>query len=134
MDWTLRKDPRVTVVERTNARFLTPGDVGPPAHGAVIDVSFISLRRIVPAVSPLLLAKAFLIVLIKPQFEVGKGVVGRGGVVRDPDLHERVIRELRDFFEALEWTVRGHIPSPILGPKGNREFLMYLTREGSGCS
>jgi 23S rRNA (cytidine1920-2'-O)/16S rRNA (cytidine1409-2'-O)-methyltransferase len=128
LDWKLRRDPRVTVVERTNARFLKPGDLGSAAHGAVVDVSFISLRLVVPAVSPLLLPGAFMVVLIKPQFEVGKGLVGRGGVVRDPALHAQVICELGDFFGTQAWTVRGHIPSPILGPKGNREFLMYLTR------
>ena len=128
LDWGLRNDPRVLVMERTNARFLRPGDLEEPVHGAVIDVSFISLELIVPPVSDLLTSGAFIIALIKPQFEVGKGRVGKGGVVRDPELHNQVIRRLQSFFQDQGWSVKGHVPSPILGPKGNREFLMYLVR------
>jgi 23S rRNA (cytidine1920-2'-O)/16S rRNA (cytidine1409-2'-O)-methyltransferase len=126
--WKLRQDPRVEVLERTNIRHLKPGDIKEAINAAVIDVSFISLRLVVPPVSDLLLSHAFIIALIKPQFEVGKGKVGKGGVVRDPDLHRDVIQGLADFFRDSGWSVEGHIPSPILGPKGNREFLMYLTR------
>jgi 23S rRNA (cytidine1920-2'-O)/16S rRNA (cytidine1409-2'-O)-methyltransferase len=126
--WKLREDPRVEVLERTNIRHLKPGDIKEAINAAVIDVSFISLRLVVPPVSDLLLSHAFIIALIKPQFEVGKGKVGKGGVVRDPDLHRDVIQGLANFFRDFDWSVEGHIPSPILGPKGNREFLMYMTR------
>ena len=128
LDWGLRKDPRVKVLERTNIRYLKPCDIEETIDGAVIDVSFISLRLVVPPVSDLLRKHAFIIALIKPQFEVGKGQVGKGGVVRDPQLHKQVVDGLSDFFKDFGWTVMGHIPSPLLGPKGNREFLIHLTR------
>ena len=127
-DWRLRQDPRVEVLEKTNIRHLKPENLTGPIHGAVIDVSFISLRLVVPPVSKLLTRNPFIIALIKPQFEVGKGQVGRGGVVRDPKLHMEVIDRLRAFFKASGWIVHGHTPSPLLGPKGNREFLICLTR------
>ena len=127
-DWKLRGDPRVTLLERTNIRYVKPQDMDTPVHGAVIDVSFISLRLVIPPVSDLLTRHAFIIALIKPQFEVGKGKVGKGGVVRDEKQHQDVVNRLGDFFEESGWDVNGHIPSPILGPKGNREFLMHLTR------
>jgi 23S rRNA (cytidine1920-2'-O)/16S rRNA (cytidine1409-2'-O)-methyltransferase len=128
LDWGLRKDHRVKVLERTNIRYLKPCDIEETIDGAVIDVSFISLRLVVPPVSDLLRKHAFIIALIKPQFEVGKGRVGKGGVVRDPQLHQQVVDGLCDFFKDFGWTVMGHIPSPLLGPKGNREFLIHLTR------
>jgi len=126
--WKLRQDPRVEVLERTNIRHVKPGGIKEAINAAVIDVSFISLRLVVPPVTALLLRRSFIIALIKPQFEVGKGRVGKGGVVRDPDLHREVIEGLARFFTDSGWGVEGHIPSPVLGPKGNREFLMYLTR------
>lgn len=126
LDWKLRRDPRVRVLERTNARYLTTRDVPEPVHGATIDVSFISLRLVLPAVSALLQDGAFIIALIKPQFEAGKSQVGKGGVVRDPRVHRRIVSDLGIFFEQQGWNVEGHIPSPLLGPKGNREFLIYL--------
>jgi 23S rRNA (cytidine1920-2'-O)/16S rRNA (cytidine1409-2'-O)-methyltransferase len=128
LDWGLRKDHRVKVLERTNIRYLKPFDIEETIDGAVIDVSFISLRLVVPSVSELLRKHAFIIALIKPQFEVGKGQVGKGGVVRDPKLHQQVVEGLCRFFKDSGWTVMGHIPSPLLGPKGNREFLIHLTR------
>jgi 23S rRNA (cytidine1920-2'-O)/16S rRNA (cytidine1409-2'-O)-methyltransferase len=128
LDWKLRQDPRVAVLEKTNIRYLKPEDLDTPIHGATIDVSFISLKLVVPPISDLLEKQAFIMALIKPQFEVGKGQVGKGGVVRDPNLHQEVIEQLRAFFQTLGWTVQGHIPSPLLGPKGNKEFLIYLTR------
>jgi len=128
LDWGLRKDPRVKVLERTNIRYLKPCDIEETIDGAVIDVSFISLRLVVPPVSDLLRKHAFIIALIKPQFEVGKGKVGKGGVVRDPVLHKKVIDDLTAFFRESGRIVEGHIPSPILGPKGNREFLIYLRK------
>lgn len=128
LDWKLRQDDRVVVLEKTNIRYLKPQDLEYKIDGAVVDVSFISLRLVFPPVSFLLERHAYIIALIKPQFEVKKGHVGKGGVIRDPILHRQVVERLCIFFEDLEWTVEGHIPSPILGPKGNREFLIYLTR------
>lgn len=128
LDWSLRQDPRVDVLEKTNIRYLKPEQLNTLAHGAVIDVSFISLCLVIPPVSCLLMDSAFIIALIKPQFEVGKGRVGKGGVVRDPLLHQEVIQDLERFFGNSGWQVQGHLPSPLLGPKGNREFLVYMTR------
>jgi len=129
LDWKLRQDPRVQVLEKTNIRHLEPGDLTASIQGAVIDVSFISLRLVLPAVSELVMTHAFVLPLIKPQFEVGKGRVGRGGVVKDPGLHTLVINQLWRFFEEAGWAVQGPVPSPLLGPKGNREFFVYLTRQ-----
>jgi 23S rRNA (cytidine1920-2'-O)/16S rRNA (cytidine1409-2'-O)-methyltransferase len=128
LHWKLRQDPRVKVLERTNIRYLKPDDIEKAIDGAVIDASFISLKLVVPPVSDLLPKEAYIISLIKPQFEVGKGKVGKGGVVRDPSQHEEVIQGLSQFFEGLGWTVLGKMPSPLLGPKGNREFFVYLKR------
>ncbi|MFO7986349.1 MAG: TlyA family RNA methyltransferase [Desulfatiglandaceae bacterium] len=129
LDWRLRQDPRVQVLERTNIRHLQPQDLEEIPHGAVVDTAFISLKQVIPRVMSLLQSQAFIVALIKPQFEVGKGRVGKGGVVRDPLLHREVIDRLASFFQTLGWEVVGYIPSPLLGPKGNREFLMYVTRE-----
>jgi len=126
--WKLRRDPRVVLLEKTNVRNLEPGRVKEELDGAVVDVSFISLKLVLPAVSRLLKPQAFVIALIKPQFEVGKGQVGKGGVVRDPVLHQEVLDRLCAFFTELGWGVEGQIPSPVLGPKGNKEFLVYLKR------
>ena len=128
LHWKLRQDPRVEILEKTNIRHLRPDLFSEPIQGAVIDVSFISLRLVIPPVSDLLTDESFIVALIKPQFEVGKGKVGKGGVVRDPALHREVVEGLGDFFKRCDWTVNETIPSPILGPKGNREFLVYLTR------
>jgi 23S rRNA (cytidine1920-2'-O)/16S rRNA (cytidine1409-2'-O)-methyltransferase len=126
--WKLRQDPRVTVMEKTNIRYLSADRLGAMAQGAVIDVSFISLKLVIPAVSRLLTDHAFIVALIKPQFEVGKGRIGKGGVVRDPALHESVVVDLTTFCQKSGWSVRGTVPSPILGPKGNVEFFIYLER------
>lgn len=128
LHWKIRQDPRVTVLERTNIRNLQPADLDVRPQGAVIDVSFISLKLVVPVVLRLLQNGAFVVALIKPQFEVGKDQVGKGGVVREPDLHKQVIEDLSGFFRGSGLTVRGHIPSPILGPKGNREFFVHLKK------
>ncbi len=125
-DWSLRNDPRVEVVERTNIRHLNAGALPHPVDLACIDVSFISLKIVVPVVSQLIKQPGQIICLIKPQFEVGKGFVGKGGVVRDPALHDAVIKDLTAAFEGFKLRVLGVIPSPIFGPKGNQEFLMYL--------
>lgn len=128
LHWRLRQDRRVVVLERTNIRHLTPTHLEEEPDGAAVDVSFISLRLVMPSVAELLPKEAFVIALIKPQFEVGKGRVGKGGVVRDPVLHREVVEELGVFFRGLGWTVAGQMPSPLLGPKGNREFLVHLRR------
>ena len=127
MAWKLRQDPRVTVLERTNIRYLTAEKIPFPIDLAVIDVSFISLKIVVPAVRNLLNPDATILALIKPQFEVGKGRVGKGGIVKDPDAHEAVIQSLRQFFETSGLQVQGVVPSPITGPKGNKEFLCHIT-------
>jgi len=126
--WKLRQDARVVAIERTNARHISPDAIPEKVDLVTIDVSFISLRLIVPAVLPMMKRTADLIVLIKPQFEVGKGQVGKGGVVKDGGLHQDVITSLRRFFESLALKYQGDVPSPILGPKGNREFLAFLRK------
>jgi len=126
--WSLRQDPRVTVMERVNIRHLEQLPL--PADLAVIDVSFISLRLVLPRVAELLSPPGEVVALVKPQFEVGKGAVGKGGVVRDPDQHRAVVSGLRQFAAEIGYTVAGEIPSPILGAKGNREFLLYLKHHG----
>ncbi len=128
LHWKLRLDPRVEILEKTNIRHLKADLFSEPVQGAVIDVSFISLRLVVPPVSTILTDHSFIVALIKPQFEVGKGKVGKGGVVRDSALHREVVENLCNFFETCQWKAHGTVPSPILGPKGNREFLVYLTR------
>jgi len=133
--WKLRQDPRVSVLERTNVRHLTPEGLGAPEGQepelAVIDVSFISLGKILPAVRGLLKAPGDLVALIKPQFEAGKESVGKGGVVRDPEVHARVIREVMDAARAEGWEPWGLTYSPIKGPEGNIEFLGYWRREAA---
>jgi 23S rRNA (cytidine1920-2'-O)/16S rRNA (cytidine1409-2'-O)-methyltransferase len=131
-DWKLRNDPRVRLLEKTNVRYLKPEHLGESVDGAAIDVSFISLALIVPAVSLLLKPQAMILALIKPQFEVGKGKVGKGGVVRDPKLHHQVMDDVIACFQLNGWALHGHIPSPVLGPKGNQEFLVFLTRGAQG--
>jgi 23S rRNA (cytidine1920-2'-O)/16S rRNA (cytidine1409-2'-O)-methyltransferase len=126
--WSLRQDRRVTVLERVNIRHLDRLPI--PADLAVIDVSFISLRLVLPRVRELLSPPGEVVALVKPQFEVGKGAVGKGGVVRDPEQHRRVLSELRQFAEESGYEVAAEIPSPILGAKGNREFLLHLRRNG----
>jgi 23S rRNA (cytidine1920-2'-O)/16S rRNA (cytidine1409-2'-O)-methyltransferase len=128
LDWKLRQDPRVRVLEKANIRYIKPDSLEIAVHAGVVDVSFISLKMVVPPLSALLPRSSFIIALIKPQFEVGKGKVGKGGVVREPAKHLEVIENLKGFFTQKGWEVAGHIPSPILGPKGNREFLIHLTR------
>ncbi len=124
--WQLRQDKRVISMERTNARHLKPHDFETLADLATIDAAFISLKLLVPPLIPCLQSKGAIIALIKPQFEVGKGKVGKGGVVRDAQMHTKVIEALKGFFRRHQLDVRGVCPSPIYGPKGNREFLIYL--------
>lgn len=131
MAWKLRQDPRVIVIERTNIRYMPPDALPEPVDLVTIDASFISLKIVVPAVLRFLKAEGMLLPLIKPQFEVGKGLVGKGGVVSDPARHAQVIDELGRFFSGLGLQCSEALPSPVLGPKGNREFFMLLKREQS---
>ena len=126
--WSLRNDPRVDVRENTNARALTPADFALPFDLAVMDVSFISVTKILPAIVPLLEPAGRIIVLIKPQFEVGRGEVGRGGIVREPEKHARVVAEVNEFAVRLDLRTEGLIESPILGAEGNKEFLTLYAR------
>ena len=128
--WKLRQDPRVIVHEQTNARNLDPSIIPEPVDVVVCDASFIGLSKVLQA--PLRLARrgAKLIALIKPQFEAGREEVGKGGVVRDPDVHERVCSEARAWAESQGWTVLGITPSPITGPEGNVEFLLGAVKSG----
>jgi 23S rRNA (cytidine1920-2'-O)/16S rRNA (cytidine1409-2'-O)-methyltransferase len=129
--WQLRQDSRVVTIERTNIRHLKTDAVPDPIEMAVIDTSFISLKIVIPAVLQFLKNQATIIALIKPQFEVGKGKVGKGGVVRDPALHDQVLVDLKLFFQRTGLALRDVTPSPILGPKGNREFIVHLIFSGS---
>ena len=124
--WSLRNDPRVVVVERTNIRHLSTLEIEEAIDGAVIDTSFISLRIVVPATLRHLKNKGFLLALIKPQFEAGKAMVGKGGVVRDVEVQKKVVADLVDFFAGLGLEVLGTMESPITGVKGNREYFAYL--------
>ena len=126
LDWRLRSDPRVVVMDRFNIRNLCPQDIPEPVDLAVIDVSFISLRLVLPVILPVLREHAHLVALVKPQFEVGKGKVGKGGVVRSADEHRRVIDEISVAAVRLGYDVLAVTDSPLLGPKGNKEFLIHL--------
>jgi len=126
--WKLRSDPRVDSRENVNARALTPDDFEGPFDLIVMDVSFISVTKILPVLVPLLAKAGRIIVLIKPQFEVGKGEVGKGGIVKDPAQHERVVRKVSEFAVGCGLRVGGVIDSPILGAEGNKEFLALYER------
>jgi 23S rRNA (cytidine1920-2'-O)/16S rRNA (cytidine1409-2'-O)-methyltransferase len=128
LDSRLRADPRVIVRERTNARHLSAADVPEPVDLVVCDASFIGLRVVLPAALRLARPGAALVALIKPQFEAGRREVGKGGVVRDPKVHERVCAEIRAWLEGEGWTVSGVVASPLKGPAGNREFLIGARR------
>ncbi len=127
--WKLRQDPRIVVLEQTNARYLTAEQVLEPVDVVVCDASFISLAKVLEA--PLKLAKpgARLVALVKPQFEAGRAEVGKGGVVRDPAVHRRVCAAASDWVRSQGWEVIGVTESPITGPEGNVEFLLGATRK-----
>ncbi len=128
-DWRLRNDPRVVVLEKTNARYLSPAQVPEPVDLVVCDASFIPLRLVLPAALALTRPAGLLVALIKPQFEVARGEVGKGGVVRDPALHRRVCDDVAGWLQVEQgWRLSGIEPSPITGPKGNREFLIAASR------
>jgi 23S rRNA (cytidine1920-2'-O)/16S rRNA (cytidine1409-2'-O)-methyltransferase len=126
--WKLRQDPRVTVLEQTSARILTPAHIDRPATWVVCDASFIALSKVLEVPLALAARPTRLVALIKPQFEVGRGEVGKGGVVRDPALHARVCEEVRTWLEGDGWDIQGIVESPITGPEGNVEFLISATR------
>ena len=127
--WKLRSDPRVIVHEQTNARHLTAAEIPEPVDMIVCDASFISLTKVLAAAIGFARPGARLIALIKPQFEAGRGEVGKGGVVRDPVVHERVCAEAVAWIEAQGWRSDGITTSPITGPEGNVEFLMGATKD-----
>jgi 23S rRNA (cytidine1920-2'-O)/16S rRNA (cytidine1409-2'-O)-methyltransferase len=129
--WRLRQDPRVIVLERMNIRYMSPEAIPEAVDLAVVDVSFISLRLVLPRVKVFLKPGGAILALIKPQFEVGKGQVGKGGVVRDANLQLQTVNGIRDFAQTLGLTDMGVLPSPILGPKGNQEYLLYLRFENA---
>ncbi|MDM8544267.1 TlyA family RNA methyltransferase [Desulfococcaceae bacterium HSG9] len=124
--WQLRQDKRVVVIERTNIRYMPAESVPDPIDLITIDVSFISLKIVIPAVRQFMQADTRIIALIKPQFEVGKKKIGKGGVVRDPAMHTAVIDELTDYFQKHELECEPVLTSPVQGPKGNKEFLILM--------
>lgn len=127
--WKLQCDERVVNIERTNIRYLTKEKLGFKPDSAVIDVSFISLKKVIPKVLELIKKGGDIIALIKPQFEVAKGEVGKRGVIGDSQTHEKVIQEISSFALEEGLTIRGVVESPLLGPKGNREFFIFLREE-----
>ncbi len=132
LHWRLRQDPRVRVMERTNARYLTPGQFNPVPEIAVMDASFISVRLILPVLDKILPNGGSVVSLIKPQFEAGKSRIGKGGVVRSPEIHREILREVADFLrDETDLGLLGCTYSPIRGPKGNIEFLFYMVKGAS---
>ena len=128
--WKLRQDPRVIVHEQTNARTLDVSIIPEPIDIVVCDASFISLTKVLEAPLKLAKAGAKLVALVKPQFEAGREEVGKGGVVRNPEVHERVCAQAKDWVASQGWTVLGVTPSPITGPEGNVEFLLGAVKNG----
>lgn len=127
LDWKIRSDPRVVVMERTNVRYVTPEQLGEPLDLSVIDVSFISLRIVLPVIKSFLKDSGQVICLIKPQFEAGKEKVGKKGVVRDPAIHKEVLDSFVELANELDFKILGLTFSPVKGPEGNIEFLAHLT-------
>ena len=131
LDWKIRSDPRVVVMERTNVRYVTPEQLGEPLDLSVIDVSFISLKIVLPVVKTFLKAdQGQVLCLIKPQFEAGKEKVGKKGVVRDPAVHQEVLEDFIALAHRIGFTILGLTFSPVKGPEGNIEFLAHLTLAG----
>ncbi len=128
LDWKIRTDQRVVVMERTNIRYVTPEQIGEPLDLSVVDVSFISLKIVLPAIRALLKPDCGQVIcLIKPQFEAGKDKVGKKGVVRDPQTHQQVLDDFVALADALDFRILGLTFSPVKGPEGNIEFLAHLT-------
>lgn len=131
LDYKIRNDPRVVVMERTNVRHVTPEQLGEPLDLSVIDVSFISLRIVLPVVKTFLKPEGQVLCLIKPQFEAGKEKVGKKGVVRDPAVHKEVLDSFVELTQAVGFKILGLTFSPVKGPEGNIEFLAHLTLESN---
>ena len=129
LDWKIRSDPRVVVMERTNVRYVTPEQLGEPLDLSVLDVSFISLKIVLPVIKTLLKSSGQVLCLIKPQFEAGRDKVGKKGVVREPQTHKEVLDDFVALAHDLGFTVLGLTFSPVKGPEGNIEFLGHLTLE-----
>ena len=127
LDWKIRSDPRVVVMERTNVRYVTPEQLGEPLDLSVIDVSFISLKIVLPVIKTFLKPNGQVLCLIKPQFEAGKDKVGKKGVVRDPETHQEVLDNFVALAHGLDFRILGLTFSPVKGPEGNIEFLGHLT-------
>jgi 23S rRNA (cytidine1920-2'-O)/16S rRNA (cytidine1409-2'-O)-methyltransferase len=127
--WRLRQDARVVVLEKTSARILTEAHIPEPVDLIVCDASFIGLAKVLARPLDFAKPQARAMALIKPQFEAGREEVGKGGVVRDPAVHDRVCREVADWFTGAGWAVEGIVESPITGPEGNREFLIAAHRD-----
>ena len=127
--WKLRQDARVVCMEKTNIRYVTPEDIGEPLDFASVDVSFISLTKVLPVAYRLLRPMACMVCLIKPQFEAGREKVGKKGVVRDPKVHEEVIRKITDHVRSIGFCVLGLDFSPVKGPEGNIEYLLYIQKK-----
>lgn len=132
LDWKLRNDPRVDVLERTNIRGITQEMLSEAPSFATFDLSFISLKKVLQPVIDTLEEDFQAIALIKPQFEAGRGKVGKGGVVRDSNVRREVIEEIWSFIEESGWVVLGLTESPVRGPKGNREYLLYFAADNQG--
>ncbi len=126
LDWSLRGDDRVVVIERTNIRNLTQDQVPAPVDMVVADTSFISLKTVIPSAEKFMHNQTQILALIKPQFEAGKENVGKGGVVKDPAVRAQVVDDIKSFFTARGYRVNGTVTSPILGPKGNEEYIIFL--------
>lgn len=127
LDWKIRSDPRVVVMERTNVRYVTPEQLGEPLDLSVVDVSFISLKIVLPVIKTFLKSDGQVLCLIKPQFEAGRDKVGKKGVVRDPETHKEVLDDFIDLANQLNFKILGLTFSPVKGPEGNIEFLGHLT-------
>lgn len=128
LDWKLRQNPKMVVREKVNARYLDIADFDPRPSIAVIDVSFISLEKILPKTREILSDTGEIIALIKPQFEADRSDVGKGGIIKDPAVHNKCIEKIKDFSHNINLEVNGLIDSPILGAKGNKEFLIHLIK------
>ncbi len=129
LHWRLRNDTRVVLLEGVNARTLGPAHITEPCDIAVFDVSFISLKLVIPPVLAILKTHACIVALIKPQFEAGRRQVGKGGIIRDPAVHEAVIADLRAFLEGLGLEPSPAVPSPVKGARGNQEYLIHAARK-----
>ena len=125
-DWTLRQDPRVVVIERTNIRYMPYEMINEKVDLVVADTSFISLKIVIPSAEKFMKEDALILALIKPQFEAGKKNIGKGGVVKDPEVREMVIEDIKVFFQERGYRINLVVPSPVLGPKGNMEYILSL--------